>query len=134
MDINVNQIIEYLLPQSDTMLYDILLYFIFFLSLITLFLLPDKNMVPTLLMGATLMSAVVAKLSLAAPGVIFSRGEFGMLAINALMFTFPFITAGVTRRARLTKAPKSTIPAIVAGLFAGVYFFVYWFFIQRPLG
>jgi hypothetical protein len=139
MDIDLSTIGELLaLGSGPNALFSILLYIIFFLAVIVLFTLPDKNLVATLLIAAVVICAVVAKLSLSArdAGIdpIFTRGEFGMLAINALMFTFPFIVAGVTRKNRLARGVKSTLPAILCGLFAGVYFFLFWVLVQRPLG
>lgn len=139
MDIDLDVIGRLLaLGSGFDLLFSILLYIIFFLALIVLFTLPDKNLTATLLIAAVLVCSVIAKLSLAARSAgidpIFTRGEFGMLAINALMFTFPFIVAGVTRKARLKRNVVSTLPAIICGLFAGVYFFLYWFVVQRPLG
>lgn len=133
-ELSLENILFIIGPSSGNPLWNILLYIIFFLALITLFSLPDKNLTATLLMAAVLICAAVAKISLSSPDPILSKREFGMLAINALMFTFPFITMGVTRKARITKAPKSTIPALFCGLMAGVYFFGYWFVEQRPYG
>ncbi len=131
-NINFQQILDLLLPTSQTMIFDIMLYIIFFLSLIALFLMPDKNMVPTLLIAAVLLFAIVAKLSLGAiygPGEpIFQRTDFGMLVINAGMLTFPLIAVGLTRA---RKGAKSTPPAVLAALVAGVYFVLFWLIHQR---
>lgn len=131
-NINFQQIIDLLLPTSQTLIFDIMLYIIFFLSLIALFLMPDKNMVPTLLIAAVLLFAIVAKLSLGAiygPGdPIFQRTDFGMLVINAGMLTFPLIAVGLTRS---RKGAKSTPPAVLAALVGGVYFVLFWLIHQR---
>ncbi len=127
------------LGSGQDLIFSLLLYIIFFLALITMLLLPDKNLVATLLIATVMLCAIVAKLSLASYFVrgadpILSRGEFGMLAINALMFTFPFIVVGVTRKARLKKDVRSGLPSLICGLMGGVYFFLYWLIYQRPLG
>jgi len=127
-----------LLALGTDPIFSILLYIIFFLALIVMFTLPDKNLTATLLIAAVLICSVIAKLSLAARSAgidpVFTRGEFGMLAINALMFTFPFLAVGVTRRNRLGRGVKSTLPAILCGVISGVYFFLYWVIVQLPLG
>jgi hypothetical protein len=133
-EINIGEILSYLGPSTGVPIWNILLYIIFFLALFTLFSLPDKNVVPTLLIATVLMCAVIAKLSLSAPDPIFRRGEFGMFVINALMFTFPFITLGTTRKLRLKRSVKSNLPALLTGIMGGVYFFMFWFFMQRGLG
>ena len=131
-NINFQQIIDLLMPTSQTMLFDIMLYIIFFLTLIALFLVPNKNMVPTLLIAASMLFAIVAKLSLGAiygPGdPIFQRTDFGMLVINAGMFTFPLVAVGLTRT---RKSAKSTPPAVLAALVAGAYFALFWLIHQR---
>ncbi|MDX2159691.1 MAG: hypothetical protein SF162_00060 [bacterium] len=137
MNIRFDQIGELLsLGSGPELLISLLLYIIFFLALLVLFLLPDKNMPATLLTAGVLLSAIVVKLSLAAERVrgadpIIQSDDILMLALNAIMFTFPFIAAGVTRKARLSRGVKSTFPAILTGLFGGVHFFLFWLFYQR---
>lgn len=111
-------------------LWSIFLYLIFFLSLITLFLIPDKNMVPTLLTAAVLLFAIVAKVSLASDDPILRRREFGMMVINILMGVFPLIVAGMIRSGK--QKSKAQGPAIITGIFGLVYFFLFWLIVQRP--
>ncbi|MFN8531062.1 MAG: hypothetical protein U0670_20865 [Anaerolineae bacterium] len=110
MNIPFNQIGQLLsLGSGPELLISFLLYIIFFLALITLFLLPDKNMIATLLIAAVLIGALIAKLSIAAARVrgvneIIPLADIGMLAINAIMFTFPS-----SRSASLAKPVRSRV-------------------------
>ena len=114
-----------LLPQSDTMLWDILLYLIFFLALITSFLVPDKQMLPTLIITLVMGMAVVDKLH------IFPPGHFATLVLNAGIFVLPLIVAGMVRARQGT--PKAMAPAALTGILGGIYFFLYWAIEQRSL-
>ncbi len=130
MNINFQDIIELLKPGSgQVIIWSFFLYFIFFFALFTLLLMPNKNMVPTLLIAAVLLFAIVAKLSVTAKGnqAIIRPKEFGMLVINAGMFLFPLIALGMTR----ARKNRTVIWAILTSVFAGVYFFAYWFFAQQ---
>jgi hypothetical protein len=137
MEINWSQIGQLLsLGSGPEILVSFLLYVVFFLALIGLFLTPDKNLVATLMTATVLLGALVAKLSIAAARVrgvdeIIPLDDIGMLAINAIMFTFPFIVAGITRKARGSGKTKNVLPMIICGLFAGVYFFMFWLLYQR---
>ncbi|MDX2140630.1 MAG: hypothetical protein SF123_21285 [Chloroflexota bacterium] len=135
MNISMDAILNYLslAPAggvSNAIIYSIFLYLIFILALITLFLMPDKNLVPTLLTGAVLMAAVLAKLVTAGANVGGFRPEqFGMLIVNVIPFLCPFLVAGMTR----TRKRTNPVPplAILTGLLGGVYMFIYGFFVMR---
>lgn len=99
--------------------WNILLYIIFFLAVITMFMQGDKQNSTTLMMGAVGLLAVLAKFQ------IFEPKDFGSLIINAGMFVLPLIVAGVT------SAKKSVGPAIFGAIIAGIYFFGYWVVMQR---
>jgi hypothetical protein len=93
---------------------------------------PNKNMIPTLLVAAVLLFAIVAKLSVSAPNVrgmtpIMRSKDFGMLVINAGMFLFPLIAVGMTR----ARKNRTVAPAILTSVLGGVYFFAFWFFAQQ---
>jgi hypothetical protein len=118
--INLQQILSKLLPRPGTaLIYDIFLYVIFFLALIIMFMQSDKQMTPTMLMAAVAGLSVIAKLD------VFPPKNFAMLVINAGIFVVPFIVAGIT------KAKKTTGPAILCGLLGGAYFFLFWLISQR---
>lgn len=127
----IGRILSYLGPNTGDPIVNILLYIIFFFALITMFTLPDKNVVPTILIATVLLCAVVAKLSMSSPDPIFNRREFGMFVLNVIMVTFPFLVVGTTRKARQKRSIKSNLPALMAGLFGGIYFFLFWFLFQR---
>lgn len=105
-----------------------MLYLIFFFALITMLLMPDKNLTSTLLIGGVLLAALVAKLSISARPPIFKKDEFGMLLLNIVMFVFPLLSAGLIRS---RKKGRVIPPAILTGILGGVYFFMFWFVEQR---
>ncbi|MBL8116842.1 MAG: hypothetical protein J0L63_09715 [Anaerolineae bacterium] len=120
MDVNIQDIIAKLGPRGGVdLIYDILLYIVFFLNLILMFSQSDKQTVPTIFAGGAAALAVLAKLQ------VFPPRDFGSLVINAGMFVLPLIVVGITKA-------KKTIPlGVISGVIAGVYFFAYWFFSQR---
>jgi hypothetical protein len=101
-----------------------LLYIIFFLSLISLFSMPDKNIIPTILIAVVLMAAVIAKVD-----AVSNHCDFLSYVLNVSMFVLPFI-AGGTIRSRQSKG-RAVGPAIIAAIFGGVYFFAFWYFVQQ---
>ncbi len=129
--LNFQDIVALLGPGTgQALIWSILLYIIFFFALITLFVMPDKNMIPTLLILAVLLFAIVGKLSVAALALhkqpILKNKDFGMFVINVGMFVFPLITIGMIR----ARKSKATGPALITALTAGVYFFLFWFIVQ----
>lgn len=125
----MDDILALLAPGTgQNFLWSVFLYLIFFFGLLTLFLIPDKNMVPTILMGLVLVAAAVAKISLAQRrNPILDPGSFEMFVINVVMFVFPLVTIGMTR----AKKNRSGAPAGVTALLAGLYFIVFYLFAQR---
>jgi peptidoglycan/LPS O-acetylase OafA/YrhL len=111
-------------------LWSIFLYLVFFLALVTLFTMPDKNMVPTLLIAVVLLCSVVAKISLASSDPIFKQREFGMMIINVAMGVLPFIVAGMIRRGK-TRRTTAVPLAIFTGIIGTVYFLMFLIFVQR---
>ena len=102
-----------------TLLLNGLIYIIFVLMFIAFFMQDDKQLSATLLVGATLAMLMIAKLTILDPE------ELPMLIINAGIFVTPLFVTG------MSKAKKSKPLTIIAGVLGGVYFFSYWFFIQR---
>ncbi|MBZ0285944.1 MAG: hypothetical protein K8L97_34780 [Anaerolineae bacterium] len=100
-------------------IWNIMLYIVFILAVVTMFMQGDKQNTTVLIMGAVGLMAVVAKLQ------IFPPKDLGALVVNAGMFTLPLIVAGVTN------AKKSVGPAILCAIVAGIYFFGFWVFMQR---
>jgi hypothetical protein len=76
-------------------------------------------MLTVLLSAGALLMAIIDKLS------IFAPKEFGSMVLHAGMFIFPALIAG------MTKDKKSRPPAILAALLGAIYFFLFWFFLQR---
>jgi hypothetical protein len=118
--LTVQDILAKLGPRPGiALVWDIFLYLVFLLAVIVMFMQSDKQLVPTLMAGAVAAMAVIAKLDVLAPR------EFGSLIINAGMFVLPMIIAGITQ------AKKSQVPSVICSVFAGLYFFLFWFVAQR---
>ncbi|MBL8132054.1 MAG: hypothetical protein JNL42_09360 [Anaerolineae bacterium] len=128
MEIDFQEILRIIGPGTGRdIIWSIFLYIIFFFGLITLLSIPDKNMIPTLLMAGVLLFATLAKLSLGTKPPILERKEFGMMVINVGMFVFPLIAAGLTR----ARKNRTGAPAILTAVLAGTYFFLFWLIEQR---
>lgn len=125
-DFNFQDIINALGPRNTMpeLLFDILLYAIFGIGFVTMLLIPDKQLMPSLLMIAVLGLTVIAKLD------IFDPTELIVLALNVGIFVIPLIVAGMLR-ARPGKMPAALWPAILTGLVGGGYFFIFWAMAQR---
>ncbi|MDZ4764819.1 MAG: hypothetical protein SGI73_09730 [Chloroflexota bacterium] len=112
--------------QGTDVIWNVLLYMIFALSLFTLFRMPDKNMGSTLLIAAVLFCVVIAKLSINASYIgekpVLTKTEFGMFVVNSAMIVFPFIAAGLVRAKK-----KGVVigPAVFTGIIAMVYFLMF---------
>jgi hypothetical protein len=120
MNITPQEILAALGPRSGTaFIYDLFLYVIFVLALITMFAQSDKQLVPTMLIGGAAACTVIAKLGVLPPK------DFGMLIVNAGILVLPLLTAGITRA-------KKTIPlCVIIGVLGAIHFFLFWFFSQR---
>ena len=119
-NIDLQEIIRLLGPSAGNgLIWNIFIYIIFVFTLITLLLQGDRALVSTIICASALLMGVVDKL------VIFEPKEFGTLALHAGMFLFPALVGGMTQDA------KSRPPAIIASIVGAVYFFLFWFFLQR---
>ena len=118
--VNLQEVLANLAPRSGiNLLYDIFLYLIFILNLILMFGQSDKQTIPTIFAGGAAALAVVAKLD------VFPPRAFGPLIVNSGMFILPLIVFGISN------AKKVKPLAIIAGVLAGIYFFMFWFISQR---
>jgi len=131
-DIELSDIIDALAPrEGDLLLVDILLYLIFVVGMVTSFLIPDKQMFPSLLIFMVLGLTVIAKLLIGDhTSAILDPCDLPVLAINVSIFVVPLIVAGMLRNVK-GKPPKARIPAVIVGLAGGGYFFLFWAFEQR---
>jgi hypothetical protein len=123
---------------GQVLIWSIFLYVIFFLSLITMLNVPNKNMLPTVMVAIVLLCTIVAKLSVSSANVagskpIIGKKDFGMFAINAGMVVLPLIAVGMTRVSTRTskRANKASAPAILTSVIAFVYFFMFWLLAQH---
>jgi hypothetical protein len=124
-DIDFQQILARLGPANTMpeLLFDIMRYLIFILGFITLILVPDKQLLASLLMTAVVGMVVIAKLD------IFPPTDLPTLALNCGIFVIPLIVAGMLRGRG--KTPRALAPAILTGLLGGGYFFLFWALAQR---
>lgn len=121
------EIVARLAPRRGTdLILDLLLYSIFGIGFITMILVPDKQLVPSLFMLGVIMAALVAKLQY----VGINPCDIATFGINVAMFAIPMLVAGMVR-ARVGKTPKALWPAIFTGLLGGLYFFLFWFLYQQ---
>jgi hypothetical protein len=136
MDIDFKEIVRLLGPgEGQVVIWSIILYILFFLAVITLFRVPEKNMIPTLLMGTVLLFIIVAKLSITAPSrdAIIKKTEFGMYIINIGIGVLPLIAVGMTRTtSRVSRrANPAAATAILTSVIGIVYFFGFWLAVQQ---
>ena len=119
-NLSFQDIIQLLGPSGGYGLpWTIFIYLVFFFTLITMLLQGDKALTTVLICAAALLMGLIDKLA------IFAPKEFGAMALHAGMFILPALVADMTKDA------KSRGPAILAALLGAVYFFAFWFFLQR---
>lgn len=139
MDLNFKDIVTLLGPGTgQNIIWSIMLYILFFLALLTLFKVPEKNMIPTLLMGTVLLFIIIAKLSISANSVrggkpIIHNKDFGMYIINIGIGVLPLIAVGMTRTTSRVarRANPAAAPAIFTAVIGIVYFFGFWLAVQQ---
>ncbi|MDX1992656.1 MAG: hypothetical protein SF029_09710 [bacterium] len=142
-DVNFDQILSSLGPRTTAqgyeniyLIFDILLYAIFFLSLVNMFLIPDKQLAVSLLNFTVILATVFAKVGVASipgvpevahPNAIISMCALPVLPLNAVIFIFPLLIAGMTRKSsKYAGTPPSLFVGGLTGLIGGAYFFMSW--------
>ncbi len=140
-DLDFNQILRSLGPRTDGydsfyIILDILLYAGFFLGFVNMFLIPEKQLGPTLMNFAVMLLIVFSKVGVANafgadlarhPNAILSMCALPTLPVNAIIFVFPLIIAGLVRKTnKYGGSPPSLMVAILAGIVGGGYFFLAW--------
>lgn len=129
-DLEFSDILDALGPRSgQDLLWDIMLYLIFFLGVINMMLIPDKQMLPSLLNFTVMGLAIVSKL-LVGSGRTIEPTDFPVLVFNAGMFVLPLVIAGMVRSVK-GKPSKAIFPAMIMALLGGGYFFLYWALEQK---
>jgi hypothetical protein len=121
------QILARLAPRAGMdLVLDLLLYTVFGIGFVTMILVPDKQMLPSLLMLGVIMAALIAKLQYVGINIC----DLATFAINVFMFAIPMLVAGMVR-GRAGKTPKALWPAVLTGVIGGLYFFVFWALYQQ---
>ncbi len=122
--------------QGQDLLFDIMLYLIFFLGLINSLLIPDKQLFQTMLNVSVVAVAILSKLLVggvlydpfdSSVGLLrtFPPCDFPVLIMNVWMFVIPLIVAGMLRAVKGKKTNAVPI-SIIMGLLGGAYFFLFW--------
>lgn len=128
---DANELLALLGPRTNRgfnyVLLDIILYALFFMGFITMVLVPDKQLLPSLMMIAVLGLVIIAKLDYV--GGLLDPKELPVLGINVAIFVLPLMVAGMVRSRIGT--PKAMIPALITGFIGGGYFFLFWALVQR---
>lgn len=130
-DLDPQEIIDLLGPRTgDDLIFDILLYLIFFMSIISMFLIPEKQLMATMLNFTVILLAVLSKILVGenAPYIL-EPTDLPVLPINAGMFVIPLMIAGMVRQRR--GSPPAMATGIITGLLGGTYFFLFWALKQR---
>lgn len=127
LQVDPQQLLALLGPRSgNELIFDIMLYITFAIGFITMVLVPDKQLLPSLIMIAVLGLVIVAKLDYL---TLLEPTDLPVLAINVGIFVFPLIVAGMVRSRKGT--PRAMWPAVLTGLAGGGYFFLFWALAQR---
>ena len=105
--------------------WDVFIYVMFFMTILMLILIPDKNMQPTTLMTIVLLLVVVDKVRPHSPGGAFliegfDNGGFGTEIIHMGMAILPYI-AGALVRGRTQKERRAMPLGILTGIIGSVY-------------
>ncbi|GEM_PF-822528 len=120
--------------EGNDLLFDIMLYLIFFLGMVNSLLIPDKQLFQTMLNISVVACAVISKLLVG--GVLYDTFDgvkvytippcdFPVLIINVWMFVMPMIVAGMLRSVKGKKTQGIPV-SIFMGLIGGAYFFLFW--------
>ena len=115
-----NVIANILLPQNIA---DIFIYFVFFMSLLMLFFIPEKSQQSTYLMFFVVFLAVIDKIRQATseiPVEGLDNDGFATMLVHIGMFVLPLIAAGLIR-GRGRKDKRGVPIGILIGLLAGLY-------------
>lgn len=130
-DLDFQDIVDALGPRDgNELIFDLLLYAIFFMGMLNMFLIPEKQLFPAILNFIVIGLAVVSKLLVGdEPNSTIKPDDFATLIFNSGMFVLPLVTAGMVRSRFGT--PKAMITCAITGLIGGGYFFVFWSLAQR---
>ena len=132
----LRQVVNSIGPSNDTLIWDISLYVLFFLNLITLLMLPDGSTMNTMLTIIVLVSLFIDKTY--AFGYMIDPGPYdpktchekifvGTYLIRAAMFVIPLTVAASTDEGKV----RAT--GVIAGIGGAIYLFLRWFMQQRDV-
>lgn len=125
------QVATLLRPDS---LSDIFIYLVFFISLLAIFTIPEKNVQAPYMMYAVVLCCIVdllrgrggeglssvANFQVAGQNILSDTGLLTFI-IHIIMFVFPLIAAGLTRRFGQRAGALAVPSCLLAGLFGGLY-------------
>lgn len=132
---NMGEIFNSLGPNSGEMIWNIVLYVLFFLNIILLLMVPDGDSMHTLFIIVILMAIIIDKTFafgylMDAPDPVKCHTEdfIGTYLIRAYMFIGPFMVAGSTSEGKVRGL------GILIGLGGVAYSIGRWFLEQREAG
>ena len=110
-------------------IWDVFVYLLFFMTLVMLILIPDKNIQPTTLMTVVLLLLIIDKVRPKNGGEFliegFDNGGFGTLLIHIGIAILPFIAAGLVR-GRSQKDRRAMPLGVLTGIIGMVYAFAFF--------
>lgn len=121
---------------TDKAYWDIALYWIFFINIVVLFVLPSGSSLQTTITIVTLLMVVIDKVY--AFGYMFDAGRYGPIRCHEAIFFGTYIIRIMMLVAPLTVAgstnsDRARAVAILAGISGGVYAFARWYAEQRDV-
>jgi hypothetical protein len=127
---DVNDIISALGPRTDNttdLMFDIFLYSIFFLCMINMAFISDKQQLLVIMNFGVMIMALVSKLMVGTHAAArLGPNDFGTLILNVGLMVLPLSIAGMARKDKGQKSNHAVIPAVIAGFLGAAYFFLFW--------
>lgn len=144
-NINFDDLLASLGPRDGrALIYDVLLYMIFFIAFINQFLIPDKQLPITVLNFIVMGLALALKLlvevptnvndftcNFRPPNSVFIPNDYAVFFMNVGIFLAPLLMAGGLRSVK-GKSSKAVAPSIFLAILSGSYMAAFWFLEQRP--
>jgi hypothetical protein len=126
--VDVNDIVDALKPrQGKELVWDLFLYSIFFLCLINMAFISDKQQLLSIMNFTTMALALFSKLLVGTHrAAMLGPNDFATLILNIGLMILPLSIAGMARKNKGQKSNHAIIPALIAGFMGAGYFFLYW--------
>jgi len=135
--INISTLSAALIPSGPNFIWGVLLYVVLIMDILTMFLQKDSNLMLTMFLAVSILSAFLNELGLNSNDSHLDIGtgifkqvmttdgnSFANWMIGVAMVVLPLVVAG------MTSSGKSRIPALIAVFSAGIYVFGRWAVLQ----